>query len=62
MKLLRFGMIGESDQPLELDLADCAEIAAAMQERFPDVGAFDLLRNVFAALDMRRAAPEATLH
>lgn len=62
MKLMRFGVVGEDDQPLELDLADCAEIAAAMQERFPELGAYDLLRNVFAALEPRGPVPDTSIH
>ena len=62
MKLMRFDVVGEDDQPRELDLTDCAEIAAALQERFPDLGAYDLLRGAFAMLDGQLSAPDAWRH
>lgn len=66
MKLVRTVARGEADQSLDLDLdldlADCAEIAAALQQRFPDIGAYDLLRGVFQALEARLVPIEPVLH
>jgi len=62
MKLLRFGGLDDDGPTLELDLTDCAEIAAALQESFPDLGAYESLRNAFAALESRAAAPDASIH
>jgi len=62
MKILRIDNIDEAGQPRELDLVDCAEIAAALQERFPDLGAYDVLRGAFAMLEGKDTGPDAALH